>query len=125
MKNFLAEMNPTPQDTYDHIFGSCFDVYDWWGPVESDWDRQEAAPYGWSVTVPVLDGDNNWRDVKVSHFIILGAMLRLAEGDVMYASESVALDCGEFLKDPENADFDAATADEVMQMVTLGEIVYG
>jgi hypothetical protein len=29
------------------------------------------------------------------------------------------------LKDPEDADFDAGTADEVMQVVALGEVVYG
>ncbi|MFF3416803.1 hypothetical protein ACFYW9_19200 [Streptomyces sp. NPDC002698] len=118
-------MTPTQQDTYDHIFGSSFDIHSWWGPVRPDWDRREDAPHGWHVMVPVLDGDSDWRNVMVTHSMILGAMGRLAEGDVKYATDSVELECREFLKDPENADFDAATADEVMQMVTLGEIVYG
>ncbi|MFF8629700.1 hypothetical protein [Streptomyces werraensis] len=116
----------TQQDTYDHIFGSSFDIYNWWGQIRPEWDQREPAPHGWSVVVPFEHGDTGeWRKALVTHSMILSAMRRLAKGDVKYASDSVAEACRDFLADPEDADFDAATADEVMQIVTLGEVVYG
>ncbi|MFF1450185.1 hypothetical protein ACFVYF_18900 [Streptomyces sp. NPDC058274] len=116
---------PTQQDTYDHIFGSSFDIYNWWGPVRPEWDQRKEAPHGWSVLVPYEDGDTGeWKKALITHSVILGAMRRLAKGDVKYASDSVARECRAFLKDPEDADFDANTADEVMQIATLGELVY-
>jgi hypothetical protein len=126
VKSLLMEMVPTEQDTYDHIFGSGFDTYSWWGQVRTSWDMRNPAPDGWTAYVPVEDGDTGeWRTAMVTHSLILGAMEKLAEGDVKYATDSVARECREFLKGPEDADFDAGTADEVMQMVTLGEIIYG
>lgn len=115
----------TQQDTYDHIFGAGFDYLSWWGPIRPGWDQREEAPHGWYVIVPVLDGDNQWKKVLVTHSMILSAMRKLAEGDVKYATASVAEGCRDFLNDPSDADFDASTADEVMQIVTLGEVVYG
>jgi hypothetical protein len=116
---------PTQQDTYDHIFGSSFDIYDWWGPVRPDWDQRKEAPHGWSVLVPVRDGETNgWRKVLVTHSVILGAMRKVAKGDVKYTSPAAIEACKDFLKDPDDADFDANTADEVMQIATLGELVY-
>ncbi|MGJ3559657.1 hypothetical protein ACR6C2_16935 [Streptomyces sp. INA 01156] len=94
------------------------------GP-SADWDQREEAPHGWGVVVPVQDGDHIWRKVLVTHSMILSAMRKLAKGDVKYSSLSVVDACRDFLNDPEDADFDAGTADEVMQMVTLGEVVYG
>ncbi|MFJ8699478.1 hypothetical protein [Streptomyces ardesiacus] len=115
----------TQQDTYDHIFGSGFDMYGWWGIIRPEWDQREPAPHGWSVLVSVETGDHVWRDILVTHSVILSAMRKLATGDVKYATDSVAEACRDFLNDPEDADFDAGTADEVMQMATLGEVVYG
>lgn len=117
---------PTQQDTYDHIFGSGFDLYNWWGPVRPEWDQREPAPHGWSVLVPVEDGETGkLRNVLVTHSVILAAMRKLATGDVKYASRSAAEACRDFLNDPEDADFDAGTADEVMQVATLGQVIYG
>jgi hypothetical protein len=125
MKSLLMEMKATEQDTFDHIFGTGFDTYSWWGQVRTDWDMRNAAPDGWTAYVPVEDGDTGeWKTVLVTHSLILGAMQKIAAGDVKYTSLSAIEASRDFLKDPELSDFDANTADEVMQLVTLGELIY-
>ncbi|MGW2710740.1 hypothetical protein HKX69_05915 [Streptomyces argyrophyllae] len=112
------------QDTYDHIFGSSFNMYGWWGPIRPDWDQRYDAPHGWSVLVPVWDGKHRLRTVLVTHSVILAAMRKIAKGSAKYTTREVVQACQDFLHDPEDADFDANTADEVMQVATLGEVVY-
>lgn len=117
------------QDTYDHIFGSCFDMYGWWGAVRPEWDQRERAPHGWSVLVPVRDadrdGDNKWRTTMVTHSVLMGAIRRIADGSVHKYVPSEAKDaCKDFLQDPESADFDADSADVVMQVACLNEVAF-
>lgn len=114
------------QDSYLHIFGSGFDMYDWWGQIRPEWDQREDAPHGWSVLVPHQDGNNAWRRTLVTHSVLLSAMRRIADGRVnRYVTDSAKQACRDFLRDPEDADFDANTADEVMQVACLNEIIFG
>ncbi|MEU3825246.1 hypothetical protein AB0F36_07960 [Streptomyces sp. NPDC029080] len=118
----------TSQDTYDHIFGASFDTWSWWGCVRAEWDQRGDAPDYWNVVVPIDDPYKDGPALKmvVSHHILLGAMERIASGEVsQYVSQYTYEECVTFLKDPEDADFDADAADQVMQVATLGEVVYG
>ncbi|MFE9456002.1 hypothetical protein [Streptomyces californicus] len=118
----------TPQETYIHIFGSGFDTWSWWGGIAPQWDQREDAPDFWNVAVPVEDPyKDGWLQMVVTHNILLGAMRRIADGRVSkYVSQYTYEECVAFLKDgPDHADFDAGAADQVMQVATLGEVVYG
>ncbi|MDX3206084.1 hypothetical protein [Streptomyces scabiei] len=121
--------NIKPQDTYDHIFGASFDMWSWWGVVRSEWDQRGGAPDFWNVIVPIDDPykDGPALEMVVTHNILLGAMRRIVDGRVSkYVSQYTYQECVSFLKDgPEHADFDADSADQVMQVATLGEVVYG
>lgn len=116
---------PTQQDTALHFFGASADTYSWWRGMEGSWDFRNDAPHGWSMTVKISNPDGPGTLTKiVTHSMLMGAVRQIADGRVK-ASEECRDNCVLFLEDPEDADFDAGTADEVLQTAVLGKIVYG
>jgi hypothetical protein len=119
---------PTPQDTQIVIFGSGLEFYSWWRGMSASWDlRAPEAPDDWCWTVKVSEPNGGGvRTALVTHSVLMGAMRTIAQGGGRrFVTEECRSQCRAFLDDPEESDFDAALADEVLQVATLGEVVYG
>lgn len=130
----VAFVRPTHQQSWERIFGACFDTYEWWGVIRKAWSDY-YAPDWWTVEVVVADPDKG-DDLRmvVSHAILMGAIEAIARGEFgrwwrgpcgHEVSEGTEEACLAFLQDPESTLFDPWIADEVMQVATLGEVVYG
>jgi hypothetical protein len=116
---------PTQQDTADRFFGAGADVYSWWRGMDGSWDFREEAPDGWSMTVKIDNPDGpGQRSVMVTHSVLMGAVRRIAQGTVKAGPECVE-NCKRFLRDPDSTDFDAGSADQVLQVATIGSVAYG
>jgi hypothetical protein len=124
----------TGTDTCDHFVGSGALQYGHWDIVE---DNSEAD--AWLITV--RDGcagpqDNPERVYTLDHDHIMSAVGTLARGWIEYALtgykpgllDSAGLEtmrqCALFLIDRDACDFDACTADEVMQWAAFGHVYY-
>jgi hypothetical protein len=121
----------TPQQTYDHILGSGALQWEWF------WQHQDTTGYDsettnvtpdWSETWTMYDGDHDDSDhvttVKFDHQNICAAIVKIAAGEVIQVSGECEKQCAQFLVDPDYADFDACSADEVLQVVAYGHPVY-
>lgn len=118
---------PTQQDTADQLFGASADTYSWWCGMSGSWDFTNDAPDGWVMTVKIDNPDAGSPKVLeriVTHSMLIGALRQVADGRVN-ASRPCVENAIAFLKDPEDADFDAGAADEVLQVAVLGQVVYG
>jgi hypothetical protein len=127
----------TPQDTYDHVFGSGLDQWPWWRKfitrgVDRDWHASDE----WQVDVTAENGDGGETTATVDHALIMktarrvlaskGKTLRTATG-VAYPAWSLDLErqCSHLLFNVDAADLDAPCADELLQLAVLGEVVFG
>lgn len=117
---------PTPQDTADHFFGAAIDHYSWWSHFEGSWDFRESAPDDWSMTVRIDNPNGPGKLTRiVTHSMLMGAVRTILRGDGKYVSDATRQECRNFMFDRGATDFDADTADQVVQMAVLGEVVYG
>lgn len=124
-------INPTEKDTYDHIIGSGALTHSWYQQVQvsgvpADPLSDDLVAYmGWSVSW--LDEDSGKR-FTVAHRSVLRAMsdmLKAKDKRPQYVSDAAARECRNFIFDRDETDFDAATADEVLQVCAFGKVVYG
>lgn len=121
----------TPQQTADHFLGSGALSYDWWAT-----DKWHVYPVGsidayddWHVTL----GDGYEADTPaktVTHQIMLNGVRKIARSsaavrDGVGIQMSTQRECRTFLRDPDDADFDADLADQVLQYIVFGEVIYG
>lgn len=124
--------SPTEKDTYDHIIGSGALSYSWYTDVESssvpaNVISDHPADYaGWWVRW--VDEEDK-KQYTVDHGSVLGAMRRMMKardnGRPEYVSDTASAECRHFLFDRDDCDFDAGTADEVIQVAAFGHVVYG
>lgn len=121
----------TQQQTHDHIFGAGALTYEWWEDVHRDHfpDSMGDVPDGWTIAVkaenPMVEGSVT---KFVNHWSLLGAMHAIAhpmEPWGVEAGESARQECRAFLFDPEQSDFDADTADIVLQVAVFGKVHFG
>ncbi|HVV11598.1 hypothetical protein [Amycolatopsis sp.] len=122
----------TPQDTCDHFIGSGALSYSWWRVSRSHGTDTVDAPDDWSVTVREYDPDMDTvgdKAIVFDHKALSRAVNTLArtakDKRPEYLGEHVLRECRTFVADPENADFDAAMADEVLQYIAFGKVIYG
>lgn len=124
----------TQQDTYSHIFGASPLTYSWWEGMKRSWkpNDMDVVPDGWAVAVIGEDPDSNdpHRGVTalVNHWALIGAMNAIAHPTEPWgvdAGLAAARECRSFLFDPELADFDADTADSVLQVTVFGDVIFG
>jgi hypothetical protein len=130
------ERKITGTDTYDHFIGSGALAYGWWDVLTHTGPETDA----WQVTT--RDGeagpeDDPGRVFTLDHAHIMSAVGTLARGWIEYALtgykpgllDSAGLEtmrqCALFLTDLDSADFDACSADEVMQWAVFGHVIYG
>jgi hypothetical protein len=127
----------TPQDTFDHTFGSGALQWSWWRKtVYRNVSEDGDASGNWEVAVTAENGDGGETTAIVDHALIMktarhvldnqGKTLRTATG-VAYPAWSLDLErqCSSLLFNADEADLDAPCADELLQLCVLGEVVFG
>lgn len=119
----------TEQDLESLVFGSGFDAFSWWRGMRREWDPAnitDDAPDGWVWTVR-LENPNDVGIItkSIDYKVLISAIRKIAKGDVKHTSKTCIEECQNVLFRPEEADFDCCTADEVVQVAVLGEVVYG
>lgn len=118
----------TSQDTGDVFIGSGALSYSWWELVEMQGISHPDNADDWHVTVTVLDDDTPGKRYTFNHAEIMKAVRKIAAGRVPgLPSDGITVrECRTFIFDgPEESDFDAESADNVLQVVAFGEVVYG
>ncbi|WP_435270943.1 hypothetical protein [Streptomyces sp. 1222.5] len=120
----------TQQVTYDHIFGASPLTYSWWQGIKRSWkpNDMDEAPDGWTVAVIGEDPESD-KSVTglVNHWSLIGAMNAIAHPAEPWgvdAGPAAVRECRAFLFDPDQADFDADTADCVLQVAVFGGAFY-
>lgn len=130
----------TPQDTEMHFIGSgAIGEYWWWFDISLSYPivgrvAGEDVPDDWSITGTFGDVDDDTaKAFTVDHASILRAIRAIAKLDPMaeaparkYVSGWVIKECRTWVfKGPDECDFDAAMADEVIQYAVAHSVVYG
>jgi hypothetical protein len=124
-------MTVTAQDTYDHFIGSGALSYSWYQEVAIDGtgDAGDVTGNSWTLRFVETGDDGPGMSREVTHRGVMRAVRELASAkgsDVEHLSRSCRRECQALVfKGADEADFDAGTADEVIQYAALGEIVYG
>jgi hypothetical protein len=130
--NVAVAIKATPVDTEINIIGSGALSYQWWGRTTANYtatyDPNYTVPDGWELVVMADDpnGDEGtWTlPVTINHAKIVEAVEKIVGGEVKVNTECEA-ECMHLLFQPDDVDFDATTADVVLQIVAFGEVVYG
>jgi hypothetical protein len=123
-------MLATQQDTETHIFGSGCLSYSWYINASRSFEYPEMFPYdapdGWSWSLSAENPEEGPATVSkvINHDRVIDAMRAIADHGLGKTNQDCVVQCGRFLTDPEDADFDADTADQVLQVVLFGEVVY-
>lgn len=117
----------TPQDTFDHMLGSGAFQWEWWLSVKVT----GVQPNGYDVTddwkaeVTAENGDGGKTTATIDHKAVMKAARAVLADPPQYASALLSRECSHLLFSNDETDFDAALADELLQFMVLGEIVFG
>lgn len=123
----------TPHDTNMHFMGSGALSYEWWHVTETVGDAFEQYPAeNWSITVREYDPDHGTFGEQLTTFDhktlmrAINTLARTASDNIPRGmSDNVLRECRTFIADHEDADFDADSADQVLQFIAFGEVTYG
>jgi hypothetical protein len=117
----------SPQDTFDAIFGSGATMYSWW--LNAEFTGIDSAgtiqTTDWTVKVPAENGDRGETTATVDHKSILKAARQIIKSAPKFASDALVRESRNLIFDADELDFDANSADEILQVLVLGEIVFG
>jgi hypothetical protein len=127
----------TPGDTLSHFMGAGATEYSWYrrvdlsatGPAVSaddimTWDRAT----GWSAVIRVENPEADGSLTRtVGHAEVMAAARTIADPArrPKYVTAACVMSCKDLFRDLYMVDFDAATADEVLQVALYGEVVFG
>lgn len=121
----------TPQDTYDTFIGSGALAFPWWNVPGGEGLGHLDAPADWAVPLNEWDMDEDQpgvASVTLNHQVVKRAVNRLArmakDKRPEFMHLSVLRECSRFIKDPSEADFDAGMADQVLQYIVFGKVIY-
>lgn len=126
------EIIATPQDTEIHFIGSGALAYSWWNDIDFNYGWGDVID-NWSIIGIVDDGETeDGKAFRFTHRSINKAIAEIADLNALdepelrkYVSERVIIECRSWLFDgPDDCDFDAAMADEVLQYATMGIVIY-
>jgi len=104
--------------------------YPWWMGVERSHDYAPEwpfdAPDGWRWALEIVDPDDETKEkwVSVQHGDLVNAARKVAF-QLVKATPELWKQARLFLFKPEEADFDAEIADELLQIAVFGHSVYG
>jgi hypothetical protein len=117
------------QDTFDHMIGSgAFSSgWDWWisvnvtGTEPNGYDATDA----WKAEITADDGDGGRVTKTIDHETVMNAARAVLVSPPRFASAGLARECSHLLFNNDETDFDAPLADELLQFMVLGAIVFG
>lgn len=119
----------TPQDTFDHMLGSgAFSAgWSWWLDVQTTGLKENGydATDEWTAAITADDGNGGTVTKTIDHKTVMAAARKVLAGPPQYASTGLARECSHLIFDNDETDFDAPLADELLQLMVLGEIVFG
>lgn len=118
-------MNTTAitQVTQDHMLGSGALSWSWWlnaAVTGADTPAWEAA-----LTIEDPYEEGKTRTAVVSHDVVMTTARLIVSDRPQYASDALVRECRHLLADADEADFDASSANELLQVIVLGKIAYG
>lgn len=125
----------TPAETLSMFLGAGAESYSWYvsekltteGADSADvlnWDNVTA----WSCEFVMDDPDEGDKETThtVTHDDIMRAVRKFAgKTPPKYSTDACQRACKDLIFRTDEADFDAATADEVLQVAMFGEVIYG
>ncbi|WP_439377852.1 hypothetical protein [Amycolatopsis lexingtonensis] len=120
----------TARDTNTHFVGSGALGWEWWQVLRETGNALgvEVAD-DWSLTIRDVGDGEEGEEFVLDHKALSRAVNTLARTALdkrpEYMSEQTIRECRAFISDPDEADFDADTADQVIQYVAFGKVVYG
>jgi hypothetical protein len=119
----------TPKDTWDHTIGAGGLQYAWWlecKRVKGVSDAGDAAD-DWEYEITADDGDDGEKTVTVNHAAVMRAARKMASKDctIPGVGQIAKREARNLIFDADAADLDACAADEVLQVIVLGEVVFG
>lgn len=123
-------MEPTQADTETWIFGSGFATWSWWRSIrrQFDYNDDHTAPDGWTWVVTAdnrADGKPSvTKTITHAQLVTTFALIRDGGGGE-YVSNRCREECKAVFTDPDDVDFDADTADQVVQVAVFGQVHYG
>lgn len=112
-------------DTFDHMIGSGALGYGWWRGVKIAGAPDAEATPEWAATITAEDGDGSDKVVTFGHKEVLAAARKVIESPPEYGSSALLRECKHLIFDADETDFDANSADELLQFIVLGQIIYG
>ena len=117
----------TPQDTYDHTIGTGALTWPWWRKIETTGVSATGdVADDWTAEIVADDGDDGETSRSFGHNAIMATARRVLAGDGgQYVSDELRRQCRALIFAADDADFDASTGDELLQIVVLGEVIFG
>lgn len=119
----------TPQDTYSLFIGSGALSFPWYEMIAFNNIGDDIdPPDNWSVTfeLPREFAENEGKRYTLDHASIMRTVHRIVRGNQkgINPNGAVRKECRIMLKDVEDCDFDAGTADCVLQAVAFDDVPY-
>lgn len=115
----------SPQETYDHMIGSGALSYTWWRDCTTTGETDGAVTDDWTATLTAEDGATGEdKVVTIDHKTVLAAARKAMADSREDVCRATLRECSHLIFDNDATDFDAGTADELLQLIVFGEIVY-
>lgn len=119
----------TPQETFSMFIGSGALSYPWYEEIAFNNTGDDIdPPDDWSVTfeLPREFAENEGKRYTLNHKLIMRAVHKIVSGQQKGINPNgvVRQQCRIMLRDFEDCDFDAGTADCVLQAVAFDDVVY-
>jgi hypothetical protein len=112
----------TPQDTQDHMLGSGALTWSWW--LKADVTGEDTPD--WAVTLTCETGDESGTaTAAISHAAVMTMARQVIRTRPQYATSETIENCRNLVFNADETDFDACSADQLLQMLVLGEIIFG
>lgn len=128
------------QEVFDHLFGSgCVGEYTWYHRYEppAGESKDGKVPAGWSAKITMINGNDRPVTKEISYETVMSRARRIVreylmedpahpEHNTRYGYGDILVqECAKLIFDPDAVDFDADSADQFLQLLVLGEVVFG
>lgn len=119
----------TPQNTFDIFIGSGALSSPWYEEISITGSEFGEVTDDWSMTFSLpreFEDDEPSTRYTVTHKLIMRTVRKIVRGEQkgINPNGEVRKECRTMLKDVEDCDFDAGTADCVLQAVAFDDVVY-
>lgn len=128
-------------DTADCIMGAGATMFDWYKGSERShiWDGNSNPYPNWHVTLLMVDPEEDESSgatvrVTLDHSVVMkwaryvlankGKMIKTARSEYPAWSQALEQQCSNLVFSSDDCDFDAASADELIQLAAYSEVVF-